>query len=195
MRRLIVCLILALCGAGAHAADCSPYRKLLTGTAHRYYGLGAPVSMFAAQMMQESSCRPGITAWDNGRGLAQFMDGTTDQVARMYPELGKPAPYNPSWAIPALLRYDGWLYARVQGDDACQRWAASLKGYNAGLGYVQRAQRQSSAPGRWFGVTEDLNVGQSGKNFEYSRNYPRVILFKHQPQYANWGGVVCGGLS
>jgi soluble lytic murein transglycosylase-like protein len=193
MRRLLLAVALLFAAAGAHAADCSPFRKLLTGTAHRYYGMDAPVAMFAAQMMQESGCRPGITAWDNGRGLAQFMDGTSAQVARTYPELGKPAPYNPGWAIPALLRYDGWLRDRVKGDDGCERWGAALKGYNAGLGYVQQAQKASAQPGRWFDVTEHVATRQSPKNFEYSRLYPRWVLFKHQPKFAGWSAMMCEG--
>ncbi|MBC7857995.1 MAG: transglycosylase SLT domain-containing protein [Burkholderiaceae bacterium] len=179
----------------APAADCAPFRKLLTGHAHRLFGLDAPIPMFIAQITQESGCRPGVTAWDNGRGLAQFMDGTTEQVARLYPDLGTPAPYSPAWAIPAMLRYNGWLHARVRGDTECDRWAAVLKSYNAGLGYVQRAQRRSHTPGVWFNATENINAGQGDKNFEYSRRYPRLILFKHQPLYAAWGATLCAGVA
>ena len=89
------------------------------------------------------------------------------------------------------MRYDAWLYQRVKGDTECERWAAALKGYNAGLGYVQRAQCRSPAPGAWFGVTENINAGQSLPNFEHSRRYPRLILFNHQPRYAAWGAVTC----
>jgi len=148
--------------------------------------------MFAGQIRQESGWRPGVTAWDNGRGLAQFMDTTAAMIARTYPELGAPDPYDPRWAIRALVRYDGWLYARVKGADACQRWGAALKGYNAGLGYAQRAQRRSPRPQQWFGATEFINAGQSPKNFEYSRLYPRWILWKHQPLYLGWGPRTCG---
>lgn len=173
------------------AADCAPFRKLLTGHAHRLFGLDAPVPMFAAQITQESGCRPGITAWDNGRGLAQFMDPTAAQVARLYPDLGQPQPYSPTWAIPAMLRYDGWLHDRVKGDTECDRWAAGLKSYNAGLGYVQRAQRRSPTPGVWFNATENINAGQSDKNFDYSRRYPHLILFKHQARFIAWGAAMC----
>lgn len=191
----LILVLLFLAPRHASAASCEPFRKLLTGTAHRMYGMGAPVPMFAGQMTQESGCRPGITAWDNGRGLAQFMDGTADQVARMYPELGKPAPYSPTWAIPALLRFDGWLYGRVKGADECERWGAALKGYNAGLGYVQQAQKAAPTPDVWFNATEHVLTRQSAKNFEYSRMYPRWIILKHQKNFAAWGHVVCEGKS
>lgn len=188
---LIVLGVAAVCNH-AHAADpCDQYRAMLTREAQAVYGLAAPVPLFAGQLRQESTCRASVTAWDNGRGLAQFMDGTALQVTRLYPELGTPEPYAPRWAIRALVRFDGWLYQRVKGDTECERWAAALKGYNAGLGYVQRAQRQSSTPGSWFGATENINAGQSPQNFEYSRRYPRLILFTHQPRYVAWGVATC----
>lgn len=184
---------LALVCVNAWAADPAlQYRPTLIREAQFVFGIEAPVPMFAGQIMQESGWRPSVTAWDNGRGLAQFMDDTAAMIARNYPELGAPDPYDPRWAIRALVRYDGWLYARVKGTTPCDRWAAALKGYNAGLGYVQRAQRQSSTPGRWFGATELVNGGQSEKNFEYSRMYPRWILFSHQPRYLDWGVRICG---
>lgn len=187
-----IALVAFLGSTYAQAADlCLQYRPTLTREAQAVYGLAAPVPMLAGQLRQESSCRANITAWDDGRGLAQFMDGTATQVSRTFRELGAPDPYSPTWAIRALVRYDSWLYGRVQGDTACHRWGATLKSYNAGLGYVQRAQKRSLTPGQWFGATEDINAGQSAQNFDYSRRYPHLILFTHQPLYASWGESVC----
>lgn len=188
-------VVLAIASIGnAYAAPvdlCGQYRAILTREAQAVFGLVAPVPMLAGQMRQESSCRASVTAWDNGRGLAQFMDPTAEQVSRSYPEIGPPDPYNPVWAIRALVRYDSWLYERVRGNNSCERWAAALKGYNAGLGYVQRAQRISPTPGIWFGATEHINAGQTVKNFDYSRRYPHVVLFTHQPLYIAWGTSTC----
>jgi soluble lytic murein transglycosylase-like protein len=182
--------------ASARAADlCQQYRPALTREAQAVFGIGAPVPALAGQMRQESSCRADVTAWDNGRGLAQFMDPTAQQVSKSFPELGAPDPYNPRWAIRALIRYDYWLHERVRGDTACDRWGATFKGYNAGLGYVRWAQGKSPSPGAWFGITENINAGQSAANFAYSRRYPRLILFIHQPLYASWGTVLCAGVA
>ncbi len=147
--------------------------------------------MFLAQIHQESSGNEKVTAFDGGMGLAQFMDGTTKQVASLFPELGPADPYDPRWAIRAMIRYDGWIYSRVKGKDACHRWAATLKAYNAGPGYVMQAQKASPNPLIWFGVTEFVPTRQSAQNFEYSRTYPHKILFKHQSAYASWGRVTC----
>jgi soluble lytic murein transglycosylase-like protein len=177
--------------AMAQSDPSAPYRSTLIREAQAVHGPDAPVPMFAGQIAQESSWRPNVTAWDNGRGLAQFMDGTTAQVSRTFPELGPPAPYDPRWAIRALVRYDGWIYKRVKGKDGCQRWAAALKGYNAGPGYVMQAQTKSPDPDTWFGVTEFIPTRQSPVNFEYSRTYPHKILFKHQPKYQTMGRMMC----
>jgi hypothetical protein len=204
LKSLLMVLASVACGMGigfaiwlflitpASAADlCDRYRTLLVREARAVHGINAPAPMYMAQIRQESSCREGVTAWDNGRGLAQFMDGTAKQVAVLHPELGPPDPYNPRWAIRALVRYNRWIYQRVKGKDECHRWAATLKGYNAGPGYVMQAQIKSLDPLTWFGVTEFVPTRQSAENFEYSRLYPRKILFKHQPLYTNLGKTVC----
>lgn len=192
---VIVGLCWCLLSLAAPPPAALKYRSQLTREAQFVHGLSAPIPLFAAQIEQESGWRPGITAWDNGRGLAQFMDPTADTIVRQYPELGAPQPYNPGWAIRALVRYDQWLAKRVQGDTSCDKWAASLKGYNAGLGYVQQAQRKSDRPGVWFGATEFVLTRQSSKNFEYSRMYPRWILLKRQSNYSGWGVLTCEGIA
>lgn len=193
--RCFAALLLAAASFVAPAAtipvSAHQHRATLVRESQFIFGPAAPVPMFAGQIHQESTWRAGVTAWDNGRGLAQFMDATTDTVVRNYPELGPANPYDPRWAIRAMVRYNGWLYARVQGVNPCNRWAAALKSYNAGLGYVQRAQKRSPQPGMWWDSTEWIKTGQSEQNFEYSRTYPRKILFKHQPMYAQWGAVTC----
>ena len=66
------------------------YRPDLTREAQFVFGLGAPVPTLAAQIEQESGWRAGITAWDNGRGLAQFMDPTAKWAAERFADLDRP---------------------------------------------------------------------------------------------------------
>jgi len=170
------------------------YRADLTREAHFVFGLAAPIDYLAGQIQQESAWRPGITAWDNGRGLAQFMDPTAAWASQQFKDLGKPQPYNPLWAIRAMTRLDAYNLGRVAAATPCDGWGAALKAYNAGLGFVLRAQKRSRSPGEWFGATEKINAGQSAKNFEYSQQYPRWIIFKHAPRFAQWGAAVnCNG--
>lgn len=170
------------------------FRAILTREAQFVNGLNAPVPMYAAQIEQESGWNPAITAWDNGRGLAQFMDGTAADIAREFPTLGKPQPYNPTWAMQAMIRYDTKLFGQVQGVDDCNRRAAALKGYNAGVGNVLQAQKKSPQPGQWWRVTEYVQTRQNAQNFEASRMYPRRILLQRQPKYRAWGAYTCEGV-
>ena len=189
-----LCALVVLNTALAIPPAAIRYRSDLTREAHAVAGLNAPIPMYAAQIEQESAWRPGITAWDNGRGLAQFMDATSMTITALYPDLGKSDPYNPIWAMRALVRYDTWLVARAKGHDPCNARAAALHSYNAGLGYTQYQQRHSPKPDQWFDVTEHVATKQSAKNFEYSRMYPRWILQKRQPGYKMWGSYTCQGV-
>ena len=169
----------------------SQWRPTLTREAQAIYGISAPIPMFAGQIFQESGGNEKVTAFDGGMSLAQMMPATAKWLSEIYPDLGAPDPYNPRWSIRALTRYNSWLYKRVKGGNACETWGAVLTGYNGGLGYVQKSQRLSGTPDIWFGKTELISSGQSTKNFVYSREYPRWILYKHQPRYSAWGAVTC----
>lgn len=194
----LLCVLLFLCFivlsgtcSNAKADPAEQYHRTLVHEAQFIFGIRAPIPMLAGQIRQESSWNAKVTAWDKGRGLAQFMDATSKQVSRQFPDLGPPDPYNPTWAIRSLVRYTSWLQHHVKGADQCQLSAAALKAYNAGLGHIQKAQRLSTNPTVWFGSTEDITTGQSATNFAYSRNYPRVILFRHQLMYKTWGPLTC----
>lgn len=173
------------------SAAAEPFRAQLTREVQARFGVPGPVPVLAAQIEQESGWRPGVTAWDNGRGLGQFMDGTAKWLVSAYPFLGVPDPYNPTWAMRAMVQLNLHNLQRVKGKDSCESWGAALKAYNAGLGYVRWAQERSPEPARWFGATEWVRTNQTPANFEASRQYPRRILFQRQPTYRAWGALVC----
>jgi soluble lytic murein transglycosylase-like protein len=167
------------------------YRGDLTREAQFVFGINAYVPALAAQIEQESGWRANVTAFDNGRGLGQLMDGTSKWLVTEYPELGAPEPYDPIWSIRALLRLNAHNLALVRGANDCEKWGATLKSYNSGVGYVLRAQGKSAHPETWFGYSEYINAGQSEANFEASRMYPRLILYTRQPKYLTWGKSIC----
>lgn len=168
------------------------HQRPLTREATFVFGVTAPVPLFAGQIAQESSWDCSVTAWDGGMGCAQFMKATAGWLVREFPELGQVNAYDPVWAFQAQARLNKFNYARVQGADECNRWAATLLAYNAGLGVVRILQRQSPQPGVYWGVTElERTSKQSEKNHASSRDYPRRITYKHQPTYAAWGRTIC----
>lgn len=179
-------------------------RAELIRVSRAVWGLEAPVAVFAAQVHTESWWRNGTVSSAGAQGLAQFLPSTAEWLPRAVPELereaGPPAPFNPGWALRALVSYDKWLWDRLHGADACQRMAFTLSAYNGGIGWVGRdrkeAERQGRDPARWFGQVEEVNAGRSASSLRENRRYVRLILLERQYWYrkAGWGpGVGCGG--
>lgn len=204
MRRWILTLVaLFISSCGPAYADAVPraalqYQRLLIRAAHAHWGLDAPIATLAAQVHQESRWQVDARSPVGAEGLAQFMPATSDWFAELYPDhLGARQPYNPGWALRALVLYDHWLYQRIHAARDCDRWAMTLASYNGGLGWILRDKRLASAKGAdplaWFDAVERFNAGRSTANFRQNREYPRLILFRWEPLYdaAGWGAGVC----
>ncbi len=172
------------------------HKRTLIRTAHAGWGLDAPIATFAAQVHQESRWRPDVTSPAGAQGLAQFMPATAQWMSDIYPAtLGPAEPYNPGWAMRAMVAYDQWLYQRVRAINECHRWAMTLAAYNGGLGWVFRDRDMALASGAsqlvWFDEIEPFNAGRSGANFRENRHYVRIILLRWEPLYSHWGAGVC----
>ncbi len=204
MRRLLLTLAAALlCSCQPACADAIPataeqYHRVLVRAAHSEWGLDAPIATLAGQVHQESRWNAAARSPVGAQGLAQFMPSTADWMAELYPAaLGDNQPYNPGWALRAMVTYDRWLYVRNQAVSDCDRWAFVLASYNGGLGWVIRDRKLASAKGAdqlaWFDSVERHNAGRSAANFRENRNYPRLILLRFEPLYAaaGWGAGVC----
>ncbi|ECU7995205.1 lytic transglycosylase domain-containing protein, partial [Salmonella enterica subsp. enterica serovar Toucra] len=142
----IVLLVLAAAfisiPSGSHAAEpptaALKYRSDVIRSARVDWGLNAPVADFAAQLHQESGWNPAARSPVGAQGLAQFMPSTADWLSGLMPHLAAREPWNPGWAIRALVSYDRWLWQRVVVPDGCERMAMTLSAYNGGLGWVNR---------------------------------------------------------
>jgi soluble lytic murein transglycosylase-like protein len=171
------------------------YQRALTREARALWGLDAPIAVMAGQIHQESAWNADAKSAYAG-GLAQFTPATADWISGAYPkDLGERQPFNPAWAIRALVRYDFDLYGK-QGivPNACDRWAFALSGYNGGPGWIARDRKRciSSSgcdPKLWFGHVE-LHSPRSAAAFKENREYPKRILTRHQAIYARWGGTI-----
>lgn len=203
MRALLISVLLVASCAPAPAlaagipAEAQQHRRVLVRVAHQVMGLAAPVATLAAQVHQESRWRPDARSGAGAEGLAQTMPGTAAWLAEIQPrELHPAQPFNPGWALRALVTYDDWLLARVPGAGDCERWAFALAGYNGGLGWVQRDRRQARAagadPDRWFGQVEHHTARADWARRE-NRGYVRRILTELEPRYraAGWGQGAC----
>ena len=179
----------ALPAAGPVPQAALQYRGLLIRNARAVWGLDAPVATFAAQVHQESAWRPDAVSRVGAAGLAQFMPGTSKWIARIDPELASNEPYNPSWALRALVTYDKWLHERTPARYSPQdRMWVALRSYNGGLGHWQAEAGRTGlkAPTR---EQVDAACGAAKRapvHCKENLGYPRRI-FSLQPRYASWG--------
>lgn len=78
---VVLFLLLSTCKCEGSPVDSAlPYRATLIREAQAVHGVGAPIPMFAGQIRQESSWRPGITAPAAGQYLVSAtigLSGTT----------------------------------------------------------------------------------------------------------------------
>lgn len=180
------------------------HRAELIRVSRAVWGLEAPVAVFAAPGAHGKlvAQRHGVLGGGAGLGAVPAFHGGVAAACRpgTGTEAGRPAPFNPGWALRALVSYDKWLWDRLNGADACQRMAFTLSAYNGGIGWVGRdrkeAERQGRDPARWFGQVEKVNAGRSAPSLRENRRYVRLILLERQYWYrkAGWGpGVGCGG--
>lgn len=180
-------------------AGAEKHRRTLVRAAHAGMGINAPIATMAAQVHQESAWRTDAVSPVGAQGIAQFMPGTSAWMAELFPALGPAEPYNPGWALRAMVHYNSWHLQRLSNHAACpcDKWALVLSAYNGGLGWVYRDRDLARASGArglaWFDDIERFNAGRSAANFAENRHYVRVILTRWEPVYAGagWGRGVC----
>jgi soluble lytic murein transglycosylase-like protein len=165
------------------------YRAELTRIAHAEAGLDAPIALFAAQIHQESGWNPQAVSRVGALGMAQFMPATAQwwcKLQGLSAEACQPA--NPAWAMRGMIGYDRWLSARVRGDSEYDRWWATLRSYNGGLGHWQ-AEAALARPAK-DRQSIDNACGKGRRHPSHCREnlaYPQRILDHLQRRYLSWG--------
>lgn len=196
---LLLLLVLSTPALAQVPAAAAHYRARLTREVRATWGFSQPVSIFAAQIHQESGWRPEARSQVGAEGLGQFMPGTARWISQTYPaELGAAAPYDAAWSLRALVLYDRWLWNRLgpEGsgfrEDGLHRWAATLSSYNGGLGHLQKEQARAGScdRSRYFCCVQSA-CGAGGRAEWACREntqYPVRILLVIEPRYqaAGW---------
>lgn len=197
--RALVMLLLAAGSSLAHAdtipRECLQYRRDLVRSARMVWGMDAPVATFAAQIRQESGCRASAKS-SYAAGLTQFTPDTAAWIGSRFPELAAREPFNPTWAIRALVQYDKYLVGRADAATACDAMWFALWGYNGGEGWVRRDRRLAAAAGadpKRHAEVDPFNAGRALPMFRENRHYPAVIIGRWQPMFvaAGWGAGSC----
>jgi soluble lytic murein transglycosylase-like protein len=108
--------------------------------------MDGPHELFMAQIQHESRCDAGVTAFDGGAGLGQFMAGTAKWIHSREPALQEISeladPYDPRWAIRALILYDDYLYKLMR---PCEGWYYALRAYNGGAGNLKKEIKRAGS--------------------------------------------------
>lgn len=124
---------------------CKKYRAQVIREARYHIGPAAPYWLFLGQIEQESRCREGVTAFDGGAGLGQFMPATARWIHGREDSLreiaARPSPYDPRWSIRALIVYDRYLSGVV----SCEGWYYVFRAYNGGQGILNREIRRAGS--------------------------------------------------
>lgn len=166
------------------------HRSDLVRNARAVWGMDAPIAVFAAQVHQESGWRADAVSRVGAGGLSQFMPATARWIGDLDPELRLAQPFNPSWALRALVVFDLHLFelAPARFNKRDRMWVA-LRGYNGGMGHWQ-------AEARAVGVREPTReqvdgacgaARRSAVHCAENLGYPHRILVVLQPRYALWG--------
>lgn len=171
------------------------YRLAVIASAASTFGPSAPVALLAGQIHVESLWRAGVTSGAGAQGLCQFMPATAAGMARAYPDLRPPLPFDPSWCIRARdrLMLENLRRYRVDRSE-CSQWLFALASYNGSPAALDREVRQCREdsicdPARWFGHVE-TKVGRAGWAWAENRAYgPRILV--SQALYASWGPRAC----
>lgn len=196
---LLICVLLMLfvgeAGAQTIPRECLKYRRDLVRNARQIWGMDAPIATLAAQMRQESGCRPDAKS-KFASGLTQFTPPTATWISRIFPDLAGADTLNPVWAIRAQSHYDKMLFDRAGGATECDSAWFTLWSYNGGEGWVKRDKRLAAASGadpRKHVEVEPFNAGRAPAMFRENRDYPKKIILRWQPMFieAGWGDGWC----
>lgn len=195
-------LALILAGVLLDAAHAEPqaarrYKADTIRATRAVWGMSGPIAVFGAQIQQESGWNPAVHS-KVADGLAEFTPATATWISGAY-HLGPAQPYNPQWALRALVTYDKDLSDRVRqipppATTACDQMAFTLSAYNGGIKWVSRDRATAAKfgivnTGTWFDAV-DLFSTRSAAAFKENRGYPKRILLTLQSEYASWGPTI-----
>lgn len=168
-------------------AQVEQYRPIVARYAAFYFGLPPPTGLGLAQIAQESGFRTDAKSRTGALGLQQFMPATWKWAVTA---AGLPAdakPTDPEAAIRAGQWYMRHLYDRARYKNECDRWGATLSGYNGGSGWEQKRRGRAADPQDFWWSVRQINPGITEGNQRENSEYPYRIVYRLQPQFLRVG--------
>jgi membrane-bound lytic murein transglycosylase F len=107
----------------------------------RFFGPGVDWRLFKAQGLAESGLNPDAVSRVGARGIMQLMPSTYQEVRSKSALIGEHIN-DPEWNIAAGIMYDRMLWKSwTSALDDSHRFQFVFGSYNAGMSYVQKAQK------------------------------------------------------
>lgn len=125
-----------------------------------------------AQLIQESGLRPDVCSAVGACGLGQFMPGTWSDVGKaLGGSTAADLRFNPSLSIERYAYYQGRLYNQWRANRPTEdRVSLAEASYNAGIGWILKAQQLCNNAALWADVMRCLPQ-VTGHNAEETINY------------------------
>jgi soluble lytic murein transglycosylase-like protein len=152
------------------------YNSLIQSSAEKYL-LDVDWRLVKAQAYQESKLNPTAVSPAGAVGIAQFMQGTWNDMKKQMSMPTNASPLQPVYAIPALCFYMAklhgqWTAKRTDAD----RYALALASYNAGIGNLLDAQRLAGNANEYHQIIAQLHRVTGDKNARETRTYVERIF-------------------
>lgn len=141
MKRILLVLFLLILNFDySYALDrCQDYIIDVKNQHIRYFGPTYPWWYGLGQLTQESTCRPNLTAFDGGQGIAQFMPATAAGVNKQLGE--RLNPYNPHDAIRMQAYYMSTVH-KQNNFEGRPLWL-TYQGYNGGFKLLRNENKRA----------------------------------------------------
>lgn len=173
---------------------CKPYYLLVIKANRYYWGHDDYVAATMAQMYTESACDRFAKSPVGAEGLMQVMPRTAIDIQnRLNCKTGVDHidPYNIKWVIMSGVCYNEYLYGRnFEFPHICDRYAATMAGYNGGQGHVNSKRRKCNGkcdPTKYFNNVEFMSANRNSSNEQENREYPHKVLVKFTPKFLQFG--------
>lgn len=169
---------------------CMPFLALVFAVAQDVFPEYDFRAIAAAQMTQESYCRPTAQS-PYAHGLFQITPGTAGDLQNgICKDLGHASLYDIRWSITCGIRYDRHIWDRMgEYSPQIEQAGATLSAYNGGRGWTNRDNRVCQRtpgcnPSLYFDhVQYNQDTRRSKSNRKENRDYPDRIMKVWKPRY------------
>ena len=137
-----------------------------------FFGQNFDWRWFKAQGLAESNLNPSAVSPVGAKGIMQLMPETSAEVAGLLGIVD--LPHDPSANIRMGIRYDKRCFDFWKNETGVERFRFMFASYNAGCGWILKAQRLAAVKNQWASIAEKLPE-VTGDNAQQTIDYVKHI--------------------